>query len=181
MKRALFLGALVMTAGCAAQRSASFHSAASNDALVTTRPTTQLEPTTEQWKYREVLVGDLVYSITFAPRPANRINQYHVASSYLDRHDGPVRYVVIEFQVMNVGQKTIVVPQPMLMDEHGAEYQQARETILANDMLTGSGRLNPDELKNAAAAFLVGQSADPSKYSIVFGAPGEPPKKVPLK
>lgn len=41
-----------------------------------------------------------------------------------------------EFQVMNVGQKTIVDPQPMLMDEHGAEYQQARETILANDVLT---------------------------------------------
>lgn len=174
MRHAFALLTLAGLAGCAAP-----HRQELPDAFTT--PTTQAGPATREWKSRDVVVGDLDYLMIFPPRTVNRLNQDNVALSYSRARYGEDHYIIVEFQVANHGPTPVTVPPPKLTDANGATYEQASETLLANDVVTGLGRLNPHEVKNAAAAFAVGYSPDPSKYSIVFGSPGAQPEALSLK
>ena len=133
-----------------------------------------------EWNPPSVTVGNLTYDLVFRPWTTNRLRTPRIASSYPSRDPNPPQYIVVTFAVSNNGNEPVTVPTPTLIDRKGAVYEQASECYTASDTISGFTRINPHELKAAAAAFSVGVFPDPADFSIVFGAPGYPPQKVPL-
>lgn len=136
---------------------------------------------------KEAQVGPLHYMVAEAWRswrptslsPIVTVESDRIDGSSAESAGGPARYIVVTLRVTNTGTAPVTIPQPQLA-LFESTYEQAPEDFLAEDGITGRGRINPGETQFLAASFAVGLARQASDYTLVLGCEGTKSTAVPL-